>query len=100
MTSHKETGDETMTATRKIEIFSAGCPVCVATVTGVRELACESCEIAVLDMRDAGVAERARALGVGSLPAVAMEGRLADCRAGRGPDEDALRAAGLGQPLN
>lgn len=33
------------------------------------------------------------------LPAVVIEGALADCCAGRGPDERTLRAAGLGQAL-
>ena len=46
------------------------------------------------------VARRAVGLGVKSLPAVVIDGRLADCCAGRGPDEGVLRAAGLGQPLD
>ncbi len=84
---------------RKIEVFSAGCPTCNETAAMVRELACDSCDVAVLDVREAGVAERARALGVRSLPAVAIDGRLADCCAGRGPDRAVLAAAGLGQSL-
>lgn len=88
-----------MATTRKIEIFSAGCPVCEALVARVRDMACPSCEVSVLDMNQPAVAERAASLGVGSLPAVAIDGALAECCAGRGPDEAALRAAGLGQPL-
>ena len=89
-----------MATTRQIEIFSAGCPVCDALVTRVREMACPSCEISVLDMGDAGVAARADSLGIASIPAVAIDGALADCCAGRGPDEASLRAAGLGVPLS
>ncbi len=89
-----------MTEKRKIEVFSAGCSVCEATVSRVRELACASCEIVVLDMKDPGVARRAKSLGIRSLPAVAIDGKLADCCAGRGPDEAALQAAGLGQSLS
>jgi hypothetical protein len=89
-----------MANSRKIEIFSAGCPVCEALVARVREMACPSCEITVLDMGDASVAARAKSLGIASLPAVAIDGALADCCAGRGPDDAALRAAGLGQPLS
>ena len=48
----------------------------------------------VLDMNDTGVAARAKELGVGSLPAVAIDGRLASCCAGRGPDLARLREAG------
>ncbi len=88
-----------MPATRKIEIFSAGCPTCDEAVSQVRALACPSCEIVVLDMKDSTVAQRAKILGVRSVPAVSIDGRLADCCAGRGPDEATLRAAGLGQPL-
>ncbi len=88
-----------MATTRKIEIFSAGCPVCEALIARVREMACPSCEVSVLDMNQPAVAERASSLGVASLPAVAVDGALADCCAGRDPDEAALRAAGLGQPL-
>lgn len=88
-----------MTAKRKIEVFSAGCPCCEETIRRVNELACPSCEIIVLDMNDADVAARAEGLGIRSVPAVAIDGRLADCCLGRGPDEEVLKAAGLGQPL-
>ncbi len=88
-----------MATTRQIEIFSAGCPVCDALVARVRKMACPSCEITVLSMSDADVAARAESLGIASIPAVAIDGALADCCAGRGPDEAALRAAGLGVPL-
>ncbi|MGH8789641.1 MAG: thioredoxin family protein [Cupriavidus necator] len=87
-----------MTAKRKIEVFSAGCPVCADAVGLVKSLASASCEIDVLDMRDSAVAQRATALGVRSVPAVAIDGQLASCCAGRGVDEASLRAAGLGQP--
>ncbi len=88
-----------MAARRKIEIFSAGCAVCEKVVDQVRDAACPSCDIIVLDMRDKSVAERAESLGIQSVPAVAIDGALADCCAGRGPDMAALRQAGLGQPL-
>ena len=88
-----------MTTTRTIEIFSAGCPACEETVELVNRVACPSCEIAVLDMRDAQVATRAKELGIRSVPSVLIDGELADCCAGRGPDEVTLHAAGLGQPL-
>ena len=87
-----------MNAKRKIEIFSAGCPVCQDTIELVKRLACQSCEVAVLDMSQRDVAQRAKQLGVRSVPAVAINGQLAGCCAGRGPDETTLRAAGLGQP--
>ena len=98
---HKTTmnrGDVTMNAKRKIEIFSAGCPACEETIEIVNRVACPSCEVSILDMNDGAVARRAKELGIRSVPAVVIDGKLADCCAGRGPDEAALRAAGLGQP--
>jgi len=50
-------------------------------------------------MKDPEVTGRANSLGIRSVPAVVIDGKLADCCAGRGPDEATLRAAGLGQPL-
>jgi len=89
-----------MTRTRKIEVFSAGCPACDDVIDLINKVACPSCEIAVLDMHDPQMAERAKSLGVRSVPAVAIDGVLAGCCAGRGPDEAVLRAAGLGKPLS
>ncbi|MGD8351881.1 MAG: thioredoxin family protein [Nitrospirota bacterium] len=83
---------------RKIEVFSAGCPLCDEAVEMVKRNSCDSCEVTVLDMKEPEVARRAKALGVRSVPAVAIDGKLAGCCAGRGPDEEALRAEGLGRP--
>lgn len=85
--------------TRKIEIFSAGCPLCKETEEMVSKLSCSSCEVSVIDMHDLLGASRSRDLGVRSVPAVAVNGKLADCCAGRGIDEAVLKAAGIGQTL-
>ena len=87
-----------MAAQRTIEIFSAGCPACADTVDLVNRIACPSCEVTVLDMKDPSVARRAKALGIRTVPAVVIDGTLADCCAGRGPAEATLRRAGVGQP--
>ena len=83
---------------RKVEVFSAGCSVCQAGIDLVRRLACDSCQVTVLDMNDAGIAKRARDLGVRAVPAFAIDGKLAACCSGAGLDEQALRAAGLEEP--
>jgi hypothetical protein len=88
-----------MATKRKIEVFSAGCPACQDTVALVQRVACPSCDVRVLDMNDPNVAQRAKGLGIRSVPAVVINGKLADCCQGRGPDEATLRAAGLGQPI-
>jgi len=84
---------------RKIEIFSAGCPVCQETIDLVNRIACPSCEISVLDMSDPLVVKRAKGLGIRSVPSVAVNGKLASCCEGRGPTEDALKVAGIGQSV-
>lgn len=88
-----------MSPKRKIEIFSAGCPVCQETINLVNRMACPSCEVNVLDINETTVAKRARDLGIHSVPAVVVDGKLAECCSGKGPNEEALRRAGLGQPI-
>ena len=88
-----------MTTKRKIEVFSAGCPACKEAIVLVHQISCPSCEVSVLDMNDAEVASQAKSLGIRSVPAVVIDGKLADCCTGRGPDEATLRAAGLGQAV-
>ena len=84
---------------RRIEIFSAGCSACKQTIELVKKLACESCEITVLDMREKSVAARAKRLGVQSVPAIAINGKLAACCSGRGVDKNILQTAGVGVRL-
>lgn len=86
-----------MSAKRRVEIFSAGCPACEETINLVNSNACSSCEIEILDVKDPNAQSRMKDLGIKSIPAVAINGKLADCCAGRGPDIDKLKAAGLGQ---
>jgi hypothetical protein len=86
-----------MATKRKIEVFSAGCSACDETIALVKSLACPSCEVSVLNMSDPTTANRAKTLGVRSVPAVLIDGQLAGCCTGRGPDATALQAAGLGR---
>ena len=88
-----------MSAKRKVEIFSAGCSACQETIRMVESIACGSCDVEVLDMHRGEVATRASQLGIRSVPAIVVDGMLADCCAGRGPDETSLRRAGIGAPL-
>jgi glutaredoxin len=84
---------------RTIEIFSAGCPACENVVSQVRDAACPSCDIKVHDMNVIDIQKRAAELGIRSVPAVVIDGKLADCCASRGVDLDVLRAAGLGRAI-
>ena len=89
-----------MTDKRKIEVFSAGCPVCEDAVKLVNSIACPSCEVSVLDMKQSEVSEKAKRLGIHAVPAVAIDGKLADCCCGCELDEAKLKAEGLGKPLS
>lgn len=89
-----------MNKKRLIEIFSAGCPACKEAVQMVNRLACSSCKVMVLDMHDPAVAKRAKRLGIRSVPAIVIDGQPAACCAGRGPEENSLRSAGIGRIIS
>lgn len=82
-----------------VDVFTAGCPLCDDTVQTVRSLVGDAAEVRVLDTHDADVAQRARDLGLASVPAVVVEGKPASCCGGLGPDEAdlvrTLREAGI-----
>jgi glutaredoxin 3 len=88
-----------MSTRRRVEIFSAGCPACQEAIELVNSIACPSCDVTVFDMKDTAVASRAKTLGVRTVPAVVIDGKLADCCNGQGISEAALRAEGIGQPI-
>lgn len=83
---------------RQVEVFSAGCPACKEALDIIKRIACPSCEVTVLDMNDIAVAKRAKQLGIRVVPAIVVEGQLAECCSGSGIDEQVLRVAGLGKP--
>ena len=82
---------------RTIEIFSAGCPICREAIEQVKSISCSTCEIRILDTNEPAVATRAREMGVKSVPAVAVNGKLAGSCAGQGIDLEVLRKAGVGR---
>lgn len=88
-----------MSNKRRIEIFSAGCPVCDEAIQTVKRIACPSCETEVLDMNEPVVAARAQELDINRVPAIVIDGQLAACCASGAVDEQVLRAAGVGVPL-
>lgn len=83
---------------RRIEVFTAGCEICEEVVRTVRAAACGSCEVAVRPMHDQAHAEAARGYGIHRLPAVVIDGQVADCCDVAGVDIDRLRSLGLGRP--
>ena len=84
---------------RTIEVFTAGCPCCDEAVQLVKSIACENCDVQVLDMRtDKAVQARAKGYGVKRVPAVVVNGQLADCCRSGAVDAATLRNFGVGSP--
>jgi glutaredoxin len=79
-------------ATHTIEVFSAGCPTCTEAVELVRRAA-GSQHVEVLNMNQPTVEAKAKQYGVHRVPAVAIDGKLAECCLQGGVQEDVIRAA-------
>ena len=87
-------------AKRKVEVFTAGCPVCEEAVRLVKTTACRNCSVLVYDL-NAGCKTnecrvKAKAYGITRLPAVAVDGKLLECCRPGPVTAEALRAAGVG----
>jgi hypothetical protein len=75
-----------------VEVFSAGCPTCREAIELVRRVAGER-HVEVLDMNEPAVEAKAKQYGVHRVPAVAIDGKLAECCTSGGVREDVIRAA-------
>jgi predicted thioredoxin/glutaredoxin len=73
-----------------IEVFSAGCSACNEGLRVVREIA-GAHEVKVQDMRDKSVEARARRLGIHRVPAVVVDGKVAQCCNQEPVDPDVIR---------
>ncbi len=80
-----------------IEVFSAGCPLCKDAIDLVERLSGNPDQVIVHDMNTPTAVSEAHRLGILSVPAILIDGQIAECGAG-GVDEAGLRAA-LGLPL-
>jgi len=85
-----------MAQRRKIEVFTAGCPCCTAAVDLVEFLAGTEHDVEIRDMHDPAVVVAAASYGIRRMPAVVVDGRLADPYAGVGLDEETLTREILG----
>ncbi len=88
---------------RKVEVFTAGCPVCEPVVDMVKSMACSDCEVEVYNLSDknntANAADKVKTYGIKVLPAVAVNGKLLSFCENAGVSETELRNAGIGQRL-
>jgi glutaredoxin len=85
---------------KRVEVFIAGCPVCDEAVRLVKELACEDCEVIVYNLNEpcesGECLEKVKSYGVTRVPAVAVDGRLAECCEVGSVTKEGLKAAGIG----
>lgn len=82
-----------MATRHTIEVFSAGCPACDEGIKVVREVIGKEHEIKVRDMRsDKAAQDRARQLGIRRVPAVVVDGKLAQCCDSRPVDPAVIRS--------
>lgn len=86
-------------AKRIVEVFTAGCPLCDEAVKLVKELACSNCEVQVYDLHATNeFREKASGYGIYRVPAVVVDGKLAECCSNQQPfSREVLMAAGIGQ---
>lgn len=86
---------------RKVEVFTAGCPVCEPVVEMVKSLACDSCEVTIFNLSqqcDTKVClDKVKEYNITSLPAVVLNGELLSCCSGSGISREQLLSAGIGQ---
>jgi glutaredoxin len=84
-------------AKRTVEVFTAGCSICDEALEAVRDAVCESCDLQVHDMKTKPAQAKARQYGVKRVPAVVVNGRLADCCRQGAVDIGTLQRLGVGQ---
>ena len=80
-----------MESKRKVEVFSAGSALCEEVIDVLRREAGSSSEVIVRNMLDARSLARAEKLGIRSVPAVVIDGKLASCCTQRGVDLKVLK---------
>jgi hypothetical protein len=86
---------------RRVEVFTAGCPICEETVDLVESLACSNCEVRIYDVREGCTTnecrDKARRYGITAVPAIVVDGVLLDCCRHAPITASVLYAAGVGR---
>ena len=77
----------------KIQVFSAGCPICESAEQLVREVACPECTVEMVPINTPAGNALAAGYGITRAPAVVVDGVLAACCQGAVPDREVLKAA-------
>lgn len=87
------------TTRKKIELFTAGCPVCSPVVEWVTSGIAEDCDLTIYDVvkqcETKECLSKVVEYGIKALPAVAVNGRLLDCCQSVGISKQQLIHAGV-----
>ncbi len=81
---------------RKVEVFTAGCPLCEPVVELVKRVACDQCDVTIHNLNEPEGARRAKEAKVHRVPMVLVDGKPAACCEVGPVTEAGLRAAGIG----
>lgn len=85
---------------RKVEVFTANCPVCDPVVQLVKELSCDNCEVITYDLvkqcEDKSCVSKINEYGIKKLPAIVVDGQLLSCCQKDATTKEDLIAAGIG----
>jgi hypothetical protein len=88
-----------VTVKRRVEVITAGCPICDETARLVKSVVCPSCDLHIYDLREGCATnecwEKATRYGVTAFPAIAVNGVVLDCCRREAMTADRLRAAGI-----
>jgi MerR family mercuric resistance operon transcriptional regulator len=99
MANIKERKEVSYMAKRKVEVFTAGCPICTDLVDLIKATACPDCQVTIYNLNQGQGVEEAKRYGVTAVPAVVVEGKLLDCCRRAHVTKHDLEAAGIGKPL-
>lgn len=64
--------------TNKVEIFTAGCPLCDETVKTVKKIVKQN-EIVVYNLKEKYDSDQLKKYGINTIPAVVVNGKLLNC---------------------
>jgi glutaredoxin len=64
---------------RKVEVFTADCPLCDETVQLVKKLSCPSDDVTIYNLREKEGIDAAKEYGINSVPTVVINGKVLDC---------------------
>ena len=88
---------------RKVEVFTAGCPVCDPVVSLVRETACPSCDVVIYNLAEEfdnrEIMNKLKSYGVNRRPSIAVNGKLLSCCSDNEITKQDLVDAGIGRPV-